>query len=91
MLIESFFTRYGSSQDSPLNAPLFRGETAKHLKRPFAMLMLVFVLANGATVGEGVIYPRITPLQPPPTTYAAARRGSTNPGEELKSEDATVD
>ncbi|MCA1566818.1 MAG: hypothetical protein LC803_14475 [Acidobacteria bacterium] len=62
----------------------------KHLKRLFALLILVFVLANGASAGQGVIYPWITP--PPPSTYGgAARSGSTDPGEELKSEDATVD
>jgi hypothetical protein len=56
------------------------------------MLILVFVLANAASAGQGAIYPRITLRPPPPlSTDGDDIVGSTNPCEELKSEDATVD
>ena len=62
----------------------------KHLKRPFAVLILVFVLATAAPAGDGIIYPWIIP-PPPPSKYATTCPDSTGLVGEVNSEDAMVD
>lgn len=66
----------------------------KRLKQEFATLILVFVLANTAWAGEGVIYPWITPPPPPPpppSTPSTIRPNSVDSGEEFKRGELTVE
>ena len=61
----------------------------KPFKQLFATLVLVLILANAAPA-EGIIYPWITP-PPPPSTTAVVNSDSTDLGEELDDEDASIE
>jgi hypothetical protein len=90
MILPESFSRFGNPSGLTFKRIFLAGDTMKPFKQLFATLVLVLILANAAPA-EGIIYPWITPPPPPPSTTAVVNSDSTDLGEELDDEDASIE